>query len=435
VPVGAALCLLVGGCASGPAPPPLVTSEVAPAERVDPAAPCTRGAPAGAPVEQPGPVGVAARFDRAGNTVVLTGGQGVTLAALSGVVNDPAALRELAPGEWLLGADLVISPGASLRITAPAVRWLKLASGPGGYVSVRALGGAVEVEGACVTSWDSALGRVDTDYLDGRGFLLARDGGRMSIAGAEIRYLGHGEVESYGLSWRVNATGGVTDSVVSHNYFGLYTAGVDGWVAADNEVHDSVLYGIDPHTGSKNLRIERNVVHDNGKHGIILAEDCTDSVIRENVVYRNQHHGIVLYLRSDRNLIEGNASFGNLTQGININESADNVIRANRVYENDESGIGVGKNSTETLVEGNQIRRNREDGVRLFSAAAETEVRANVIGENLRYGVYVDSGGAVQLTGNTIFGSRTGILVKGQPPIPEGDNELYDNTEADIKTG
>ena len=157
--------------------------------------------------------------------------------------------------------------------------------------------------------------------------------------------------------------------------------------------------------------------------------------IRENVVYNNQHHGIVLYLRSDRNLIEGNESFRNLTQGININESADNVIRANRVYENTESGVGVGKNSKDNLVEGNQIRRNQEDGVRLFSAAAQTEVRANVIGENLRYGVYIDSPGAVQLTDNTIFGSRAGVLVKGQPLIPEGDNEIYDNSEADIKTG
>ena len=430
----AAVCLLLGACASSASPPPLVTREVAPAAQVDPANPCTREAPAGAPAPAPAPVGLAATFDRDANIIVLTAGAGVTLPALSQAVNDPAALRELAPGQWLLGADLEIRPGASLVIAAPTVHWLKLTSGAGGYVSVQALGGGVEVNGACVTSWDDQFGHADIDYLDGRGFLLAREGGRLSIDRSEIRYLGHAEVESYGLSWRIASTGGITNSVVSHNYFGLFTFEVDALVVADNEVHDSVLYGIDPHTGSKNLRIERNVVHDNGKHGIILAEDCTDSVIRENVVYRNAHHGIVLYQRSDRNLVEGNESFRNLTQGININESADNVIRANRVYENTESGVGVGQGSVDNLVEGNQIRANQEDGVRLFSDAARTDIRGNVIGQNARYGVYIDGGGAFSLAGNTIFGSRAGVLLKGVPPIPEDANKFYDNTEADIKT-
>ena len=126
----------------------------------------------------------------------------------------------------------------------------------------------------------------------------------------------------------------------SHLYFGLYTFDVGGLTISDNEVRDNVLYGIDPHTGSHNLTIERNIVHDNGKHGIILAEDCTDSVIRDNVVYRNQHHGIVLYLHSDRNLVEGNESFDNAAQGINVNESSNNTVKSNRVYDNTESGIG-----------------------------------------------------------------------------------------------
>ena len=128
----------------------------------------------------------------------------------------------------------------------------------------------------------------------------------MTIDKAELHYLGFGDVESYGLSWRTEGSGGhLTNSDRRHLYFGLYSFDVGGLTISDNEVRDNVLYGIDPHTGSHNLTIERNIVHDNGKHGIILAEDCTDSVIRDNVVYRNQHHGIVLYLHSDRNLDRG----------------------------------------------------------------------------------------------------------------------------------
>ena len=209
-----------------------------------------------------------------------------------------------------------------------------------------------------MTSWNEAKGTVDEDYLNGRGFLLARDGAQMTIDKAELLYLGFGDVESYGLSWRTEGSGGhITNSLIAHLYFGVYSFDVGGLTISDNEVRDNVLYGIDPHTGSHNLTIERNVVHDNGKHGIILAEDCVDSVIRDNVVYRNQHHGIVLYLHSDRNLIEGNETFNNAAQGININEASNNTIKSNRVYDNIESGIGIGQTAKDNVVRGQRRPR------------------------------------------------------------------------------
>ncbi|MGH3565552.1 MAG: right-handed parallel beta-helix repeat-containing protein [Pseudonocardia sp.] len=430
----ATLCLLLSACT--PAAPELgPPRDVAPTAPVDPTQPCARPVPTGAQAGQPAPVGLEAGFDRAVNKIVLSAGTGVTLPALSQAINDPTALRETAPSEWLLGANLEILADASLQIAAPTVRWLKVSSGAGGFVSITALGGDLDISGACITSWDPEQGRVDIEYRDGRSFLLARDGAQMTIDRAELRYLGHAEAGSWGLSWRMKGTGGrITNSVVSHNYLGLYTFEVGALVVADNEVHDSVLYGIDPHTGSYNLHIERNLVHHNGKHGIVLAEDCTDSVIRDNIVHSNGHHGIVLYLRSDRNLVEQNESFRNIAQGININESSDNVVRANRVHDNVESGIGVGQTAQDNLVERNEIRDNQQDGVRLFGEATQTDVRDNVIGENVRYGVYIDSDGTFNLVGNAIFGSRAGVLLKGAAAIPEGENDIYDNREGDVRT-
>ena len=249
----------------------------------------------------------------------------MTLPALAAKVNKPDLIKETAPGEWQLGTNIEIGQGASLKIAAPTVRWLKLRSDDAGaFSSIKALGGGIDISGTCVTSWNEAKGTVDEDYLNGRGYLLARDGAQMTIDKAELLYLGFGDVESYGLSWRTEGSGGhITNSLIANLYFGVYSFDVGGLTISDNEVRDNVLYGIDPHTGSHNLTIERNVVHDNGKHGIILAEDCVDSVIRDNVVYRNQHHGIVLYLHSDRNLIEGNEAFNNAAQGVNINESVE----------------------------------------------------------------------------------------------------------------
>jgi parallel beta-helix repeat protein len=326
-----------------------------------------------------------------------------------------------------------VQGGAELQIAAPEVRWLKLTSDTGRFVTVKALGGRLDITGSCVTSWDEGQGHVDTEHADGRSFLLARDGAQMTISHTELRHLGYSEVESYGLAWRTGGTSGaITDSIVSNLYYGLYTYEVSGLMVLDNEFHDNVVYGIDPHTGSRDLRIERNVVHDNGKHGIILAEDCTDSVIRDNVVYRNDHHGIVLYLRSDRNIIEGNETFANTAHGININEADANTVRDNRVYDNGETGIGVTQTGQGTLVEANQVRGNRQDGVRVVSEAADTTVRGNVIAENTRYGVYLDSSGAVDVTGNTVVGNRAGIVSRDTEAVPDGANTVRDNDEADV---
>jgi parallel beta-helix repeat protein len=430
VPALLACLLLAAGCST--AEPPFVPREVAAATPVDPARPCSREAqPGGSPEPATGQSSVRAGV-RAG-VITVSAGEGVTLAALSRAVGDPAALREVAPGEWLLGADLVVARGASVRLAAPAVRWLKLRSEPGRFVSIKMVGGGLDVRGVCVTSWDGAQRRVDTDPGDGRGYLLARDGGRMTIDRAEVRYLGYGATESYGLGWRTAGTGGsITHSLVSNLYFGLYSYQVDGLVVQDNEFRDNVLYGIDPHTGSRHLLIERNVVHDNGKHGIILAEDCVDSVIRKNVVYRNRHHGIVLYQRSDRNTVEDNDSFLNAAQGINVNESADDVVRGNRVYQNGESGIGVGQTAQRNLVEANEIRGNRQDGVRLVSEAARNTVRHNVIGDNTRYGIYVDGDGGVDMAANTIVGNRVGVLLKGTDQQPDQDNTMRANRDGDV---
>jgi hypothetical protein len=242
----AALCLLGSAC-SASAPEPLPRREVAPDAVIDPARPCIREAPVAVPSAQAEPAGQAtagglgATFDPGTNKIVLSAGQGITLPALSQAIDDPRAVREVAPGEWLLGATIDILPGASLRVRAPEVRWLMLSSSPAGFASIKALGGGLDIAGACVTSWDLTQGRVDTEHLDGRSFLLARNGGQLTIDHAEVRYLGYGEVEAYGMSWRVQGTSGhITNSIVSHLFYGLYTFDISGLVVQDNEFHDNV---------------------------------------------------------------------------------------------------------------------------------------------------------------------------------------------------
>jgi parallel beta-helix repeat protein len=423
------LAVPIASCTTPPAPLPRL--DVPGNAPVAPATPCSRDAAGTAPGPPAGSPDVDARFDRASNTIRLVRGENVSIPVLREAV-DERLLREVEPGTWLLNANITVLPGASLRISSAEVSWLRMASGDGRFTAITAFGGEIDIDGTCITSWNENTDQVDDDHRDGRSYLLARDGATMTIDDSELRFLGSGDVESYGLSWRTEGTTGhIRGSVVSHLYYGLYSYEVDGLQVQDNEFHDNILYGVDPHTNSRNLVIERNVVHHNGKHGIILAEECVDSVIRDNIVYENKHHGIVAYLHSDRNVIEGNESFRNAAQGININESNDNTIRNNKVYDNGESGVGVTQTARANLVEGNELRGNEKDGIRLVSEAATTTVQGNTIGRNARYGIYIDTAGGYDVAGNTIFSNRIGVVVRGDE-VDEDDNKVFDNTQGDM---
>jgi parallel beta-helix repeat protein len=100
-----------------------------------------------------------------------------------------------------------------------------------------------------------------------------------------------------------------------------------------------------------------------------------------------------------------------------------------------ESGIGITQTSRNNTVETNQSRGNQQDGIRVVSEAALTTLRENTLGENGRYGVYVDIDGDVDIAGNLIFANRSGIMLKGSAVVPDNDNAIFDNLEASIATG
>jgi parallel beta-helix repeat protein len=377
-------------------------------------------------------------YDSSTNTIVLGKRGPTTLPALSHALRRPDLLRELAPGEWLLSANLRISKGAVLQIAGPNVRWLKLRSDATGFVWIKAFGAQLTFADTCVTSWDVGASSVDMNNAVGRSFVLARDGARMDIHSSELSYLGYFANESYGVAWRQpGTTGTAIDSRFGHNFYGLYSYEASDLVIRGNEVHHSVRYGIDPHTRANRLLIEGNISHHNGKQGIILAEECDNNTIRGNTVYANALHGIVVYQRSNNNVVEGNISYSNRLQGINVNDSSNNTIRGNTTYDNGEAGIGVGQAAADNILAGNIVRDNLKDGISFYSDAVRNTVRENVVSGNARYGIYVKSADNVISDGNQVSGNTIGIYLKlAQPPLISLDtNKVYDNREANVRTG
>jgi parallel beta-helix repeat protein len=421
-------------------PQPTPAALAALAGRVSPCDALANGAPPASPNAAP-PASLPAgsvHYDDASSTILLRRGAETTLAGIHQALGASTALQELAPGEWLLNANLRVEAGARLRVAAPEVRWLKLRSDATAFVWLKALGGQIAFADTCVSSWDPSAKRYDENYQDGRSFVLARDGARLDIQGSDLRYLGYDGPESYGLAWRVRGTTGqIVDSFVSHNFYGVYSFEVDDLLIRGNETHHNVMYGIDPHSRSNRLVIEGNVSHDNGKHGIILAEECSDGVVRNNVAYNNLHHGIVIFQRSNNNLVEANTAYSNGGQGINVNDSTNTSVRGNTVYDNLESGIGVGQRASATQVVGNHVQANRRDGITLYSDVADSLLRDNLIAGNARYGIYVKSDGKLSAAGNEVAGNTVGVYLNaaGASEISPQTNRIHSNREADLQRG
>jgi mannuronan 5-epimerase len=445
------------------------------------------------------------------NRIVITGGGDITLSQIrSGTPNLPeSALQRVdaAARIWLLAADIDIeSADARLMLTSGDVRELRLKSDPlsvtepdfRDYVAITADPGQIRIEGVKVISWDTTVGGVDTNIADGRAFVRARSSqdasgnprvSRMDVINSEVAYLGHNASESYGLSWKANGDlsvldvfGNVIGSTLHHNYFAVYTFGLQGdgtssGVWRGNTVHDNIGYGFDAHDDSDQLVIEDNDVRDNGLHGIILSERCDGAQIRNNVTNGNgkdpvkKGNGIMLHDLSDHAVIEGNTASGNADAGIAIFCSADNVVRNNTVTGNLLSGVRLSVASARNTVENNTIQDNGEYGIYLFDGAdtkgvcgadlvpRDNTFRGNTVKGSTLASVKISEGTGTTFSGNTFegplfarnseftethtvaftgntFGTGAVVNLDGDPAFPlRADFSDQERVTVDLKTG
>lgn len=382
------------------------------------------------------------RYAHEQNLITIENGATATLSALKAALpGAPLTLVDPARKIWLLGADLLVTNGSTLRLHGSAaggdVDELRLRSdnvrARRSFVSITADHGVLDIRSTRVFSWDTVAGEPDREYeRHGRAFIRARSRlrsmmlvpltSRMDIVDSEIAYLGYNANESYGLVWKVIAPepyvfdyvrihGNLLRSHIHDNYIGVYTSGVKDALWRDNRIHHNIQYGLAPHNRSDDVRVENNEVHDNGHHGITARQNCARMVIRNNRVWGNAESGITLHRGSNDGLVVGN-----------------------RVYRNRDAGIVVYA-SARAVVRDNLVRENGHIGVQLAMNAVDNRVERNDIGDNGFYGLFVGKGRGRPLAsdgqprgnyvaGNTLYGSGAEDLRMGEP----GLNRYIDNT-------
>jgi parallel beta-helix repeat protein len=307
---------------------------------------------------------------------------------------------------WLLSRTLVVRRGATLKVDKAT---LHLRSEPRGFVGLEARGGRLEIVDSTVTSWTPGAQRSDVRVDDGRAWVLARDGSVMNVRNSRLERLGYDRAERYGVAWRTAATSGLVHRSLFHgNFYGLYTHGIAGLRVTDSVVEKSHRYGLDPHTGSRNLHFEHNIFRHNGKHGMILAVGCSNATVRGNQSYGNAGHGMVVFHRSNDVTIEGNEVHDNGMSGIDVNNSERVRVRGNTVWGN-EVGLEVHNRSRSVAVTGNRLTANRVDGLRVASGAGAVTASRNLIDFNVRAGVFIAAGRARIGPANRLLDNEMGV--------------------------
>ena len=115
---------------------------------------------------------------------------------------------------------------------------------------------------------------------------------------------------------RTRATSGAIDrSCSTGNFYGAYMHGIAAMAVTGSVIEKSHRYGLDPHSGSRNLHIEGNIFRHNGKHGMILAVGCSNATVRGNQSYANAGHGIVVFEGSNDATLSGNEVHDNKLSG------------------------------------------------------------------------------------------------------------------------
>jgi poly(beta-D-mannuronate) C5 epimerase len=191
-----------------------------------------------------------------------------------------------------------------------------------------------------------------------RPFVIADQGSRMDAIESSFVGLGYDWNGSYGVSWMDDSTGLSYSSVYRGGFIGVYTDHARDVEMIGDTFVANTLYGLDPQSGSRGLRIRGCTAEDNGTHGIIFSQEVIASSITDCRSQRNGHNGIMMDARSVGNVITNNVVSNNHGDGIVLSDSPGNTVTGNSVDGN-RVGVHVSDSSViRTRVEGNAIVDN-----------------------------------------------------------------------------
>ncbi len=316
------------------------------------------------------------------NTIVIT----CDYASFSDVVdtiNDRAIIEYLGHGEYLLKANLRIDNGVTFAMTADDdLGYLKIAGANGIIVN-----GKIQIDGVKMTSWDTSTDDVIDQNMNGnisRGYIQFAASEGAEIMNSEFGYLGYQDLGKRGFD--LFGDGGashdmeIRGNMFHHMWRAFYSKGAYNVTIDGNEFHHNVNYGVDPHSGTHDIKITNNWIHDD-PIGIICSLDCYHILIEGNEIYNNTKTGI-FFSRGMQDSIARNNHIYNSTSGIILSESANNQIYNNKIEAATSEGLLLFNPAEpdEGLTENNLVHNNTISNSPVGINA--TSSHSNILGNN-----------------------------------------------------
>jgi parallel beta-helix repeat protein len=338
----------------------------------------------------------------------------ISLENISGLIADsptPDWLRETEPGVFLLKVGLVQSPGTTMTVAAPRVQELRLAANP--YVYVAGVSSTGIFRGVKVTSWLPATNAPDPDPLHRRPFISYDGAGsRLDTIDSDFSFLGTDSSVAYGVSWGTNTSGQALRSVFHDNLFGAYTGRAVNVTFQNSVFRNNAVYGLDPHSDSRDLTIIGNEAYGNNTHGIIFSKGVVGSVIANNHSHDNGANGIMMDELSSNNVIQNNVVERNHGGGIVIQGSS-NVQVTNNVVAGNTLGIRVNGNelgiAATNRITGNQLSGNY-NGIKVYGGARDTALAHNVVRDTVNTGMVLSEPTTSQ--SDIVINAQKGVMVR-----------------------
>ncbi len=367
-------------------------------------------------------------------------------------LDDPGVIENLGNGEYLLNANLEVADDVTFEMSSSTtstnagndagvsdnfgigengaggdgdnnegLKYLKI-TGANGIVVY----GRIELSGVKITSWNPVTNSPIPQTINGsipRAYINLRGSEGGFVHNSEISHLGYQEFGRRGFD--LFGDGYSRDLEISGSkfhdmWFAFYSRGAYNIVIDGNEYYDNIKYGLDPHSGTHDIRITNNYLHNN-PIGVICSDRCSNILIEGNEIVDNTKIGI-FFSRNMTDSIARNNHVVNGETGIFISESPNNQVYNNMVEGADLQGIRLHNPEIpdDGVTEGNIVYNNTilnsEDGI--GAVRSHNNILENNMFSEIESSEYDLSGGSSitirgQLFDNAVITGEGGGLPSG----------------------
>jgi parallel beta-helix repeat protein len=394
-----------------------------------------------------------------GDTLVLTPSSTVyTVADLVRLA--PRKFARMKDGSYLFSEHIAVRAGATLRLSAPNGLTVRLASGPGGFVSIVSLGGKIELVGQKkarlkLSSWDVDAGAPDTATYEGRAYVRTIDGqftadyvdftalgfwsgrtGGLALTGTALPQpptlvpggrsgsafwglfnLGdvgrqaagapqpgpRGPNPKYNVPAPALVSDRITNSSITGNAFGLFISGTNGISVSDTKVRDSLISGVVLHRNVTNGVLSRVSSDNSAGDGFLVDRASTAITLNQTTANDNGVSGFMVSGVPEAN--------GPSVAGPSTDSYGNNVISNSTASGNGRYGIHV-VGGTNIGVHNNRVT-DTDMGIVVSGSAQGVSIIGNEIINTGRKGIaLVDGVSGSTVADNLVDHTGTGVYVR-----------------------